>query len=95
MPTAPKQPQDHQPKADAPFIWTAPDGRKVKFTPYNRLPFSLFDDAREQTELEAIFSFIGYACSDKDREVLRACTIEDVNAAIAEWQNAAGVAPGE
>jgi hypothetical protein len=90
-----KQPQDHQPKADAPFVWTAPDGRKVKFKPYNRLPFSLFRNARNVSELESIFAFIEYAVTEKDQKVLDDCTIEQINDAIAAWQGAAGVSPGE
>lgn len=95
MPTAPKQPQDHKDKADEPFVWTAPDGRKVKFKPYNRLPFSLFRQARQVPELESIFLFVDYAVPERDRQVLDDCTIDDINNAIAAWQNAAGVTAGE
>jgi hypothetical protein len=94
----PKQPQDHKPKASEPFVWTAPDGRTVKFKPYNRLPFDLFRQARNMSELESIFLFVEYAVSKKDQEVLydaSVVTIEDVNQAIADWQAAAGVTPGE
>lgn len=95
MPAAPKQPQDHKPKADAPFVWTAPDGRKVRFKPYNRLPFSLFRYAREASELESTFAFLDYAVSEKDRAVLDDCSIDEVNEAIEAWQKAAGVSAGE
>jgi hypothetical protein len=90
-----KQPQDHKQPAETPFVWTAPDGRKVKFKPYNRLPFSLFRQARELSELESIFAFIEYAVDAKGQEVLDGCTIEQINDAIAAWQGAAGVSPGE
>lgn len=95
MPTTPKQPQDHKPPAETPFVWTAPDGRKVKFKPYNRLPFSLFRNARTVSELESIFAFIEYAVPEKDQKVLDDCTIEEINDAIAAWQADAGVSPGE
>jgi hypothetical protein len=73
----------------------APDGRKVKFKPYNRLPFSLFRQARTVSELESIFAFIEYAVPEKDQKVLDDCTIEQINDAIAAWQADAGVSPGE
>lgn len=95
MPAAKKQPEDHKPPADKPFIWTAPDGRKVAFKPYNRLPFSLFRKARNLPELESIFVFIEYAVSEKDQTVLDDCAIDEINDAIADWQAAAGVTPGE
>jgi hypothetical protein len=95
MPATPKQPEDHKTKAE-PFIWTTPKGRKVKFHPYNRLPFALFAKARNAPELESIFLFLEEALSDKDLAVITDdCEIEDINEAIASWQKAAGVTPGE
>lgn len=98
VPAEAKQPQDHQPKAEPapdqssePYIWTAPDGRKVTFTAFKELPVGVFRKARGLDEIEQTFIIMEAGTDAVGLDVLDELPIGDLDAVFKKWAAASGV----
>ena len=88
------EPQDHKAKVE-PYIWTAPDGRKVTLQPFDRIPAGVFRKARSGDELEQTFSLIEAATDEAGLEVVDDLPVGDLDQLFTAWSEAAGVDSGE
>lgn len=93
-PTPIRQPEDHK-RAQEPYVWTAPDGRKVTLKPFDRIPAGVFRKARTGDELEQTFSIIEAATDAAGLEVVDDLPVGDLDQLFNAWSAAAGVDAGE
>jgi hypothetical protein len=87
----PKQPEDHKPKADEPFIWTAPNGKKVKLKPFKKLPFGLFRTSRDKSDEERTYLLIEAATDEVGLAVVDELAMDEVDGLFEDWGAASGV----
>ena len=91
----PAQPQDHKKPADTPFVWTAPNGKKVTLKPFDRIPAGVFRKFKDENDMQQAFALLE-ACTDaKGLAVIDDLPFGDLESLFAEWAEAAGVTPGE
>lgn len=86
----PKQPEDHKAKIE-PFVWTAPDGREVTLTPFNKLPFGLFRKSRNASDEERTYMLLEAATDDAGLAVIDALPMDEVDEVFNGWAKSSGV----
>lgn len=87
----PKQPADHNPKADEPYIWTSPDGREVKLKSFKKLPFGLFRTSRDKSDEERTYLLLEAATDEAGLAVIDELAMDEVDGLFEAWGGASGV----
>jgi hypothetical protein len=87
----PKQPEDHKPKVEEPFIWTAPNGKKVTLKRIGQLPFGVVRKSRHMGDEDRIMFMLESAVDEAGLAVLDELPGDDTETLWQEWAEASGV----